>query len=675
MTTPTYLLAIAIGPVQDFIAASRKSRDLFYGSELLSSISREAADYLFGRSDTELIFPAPESLIDRHSVANKILVQTSAHPASLAESARESANAELMKRWSAILPTIQDTKAFPVGAVDYELGEQQLEDFLEWYAAWVSYDPAENDAYSKARIRVDRLLAGRKALRDFLPAHGRDMRPKSSLDGSRETVVNASDHPAVAQRLRLKRGEQLDGVSLIKRLEGEHRFVSTSRVAIDPFIRAVSLHSDEKIALLQELEDHARHLANTDLVERFDRDQTRTHHYDVFPFDTQLFYELSKQTAVRQLDSRKPIEADSNSEHVSLRYAKEVQAVSRFVDLVGELKDGAMVPPAYFAVLRADGDKMGATINDLKCIEHHQNLSFHLGKFAKEAENIVKKHYGASIFTGGDDVLAFLPIDTALPCADALRLSFQATMKEALSSRNYPADDDRKSRRERLPTLSVGIAFGHFADHLQSLLDRSMKAERAAKQPRNALAVSLSAHSGGGDERVVVHLWEENPVRNRWAVALDCHRLDQAGLEGGLPGGTAYELATLHREIVEANTAGVFNPEDEETDTIFNDTFLKNHTIMETERILKRKRAQGGSEEVSPATIDPILSRMKKARDSDTTLNVLRTMIDELLIARRIFPWLMDPKSGAIDLWQGALHPLTNIANQTELEDHDATAD
>ena len=35
-----YLLTLSIGPVQDFIATARRSRDLWFGSWLLSELSR-----------------------------------------------------------------------------------------------------------------------------------------------------------------------------------------------------------------------------------------------------------------------------------------------------------------------------------------------------------------------------------------------------------------------------------------------------------------------------------------------------------------------------------------------------------------------------------------------------------------------------------------------------------
>ena len=48
----TRLLEIAVGPVQDFIAAARRCRDLWYGSHLLSELSKAAALALFDGNAT-----------------------------------------------------------------------------------------------------------------------------------------------------------------------------------------------------------------------------------------------------------------------------------------------------------------------------------------------------------------------------------------------------------------------------------------------------------------------------------------------------------------------------------------------------------------------------------------------------------------------------------------------
>ena len=54
-----YLMAIGIGPVQEFIASARRSRDLWFGSWLLSEISKAAAKKIADECGRDnLIFPS-----------------------------------------------------------------------------------------------------------------------------------------------------------------------------------------------------------------------------------------------------------------------------------------------------------------------------------------------------------------------------------------------------------------------------------------------------------------------------------------------------------------------------------------------------------------------------------------------------------------------------------------
>lgn len=522
------LLAIALGPVQDFIAASRKARDLWAGSDLLSDLSHLAAVSL-RKAGATLIFPTEESLDQDHAVANKLLV-ISANPKMDATTARGKVQADLRTRWKSLIGDAED--------IDFHLADAQIEAFLEWYAAWAPYDPGATDGpdcYKEARQRVERLLAGRKTLREFWPATGLDGQPKSSLDPSRESVIVRARHhdPATRSRYRLKGAEQLDAISLIKRLDTTSRFVSSSRVAIDPLIRAMEGHD---ASVLSGLRANAETLRDTDLMEPFTAKQRKSlSQFDRFPYDSQLFYATSPKHAKALID-QDPVRSPDDSWK---------QATATFLDTLKEFtyahpewKD----LPAYFAVLRADGDRMGAALNDLTEVEDHRTLSTGLGAFASDAKGIVARHFGGLIYSGGDDVLAFLPLDTAIPCAEALRNAFGTTMAKALP--DTPV-------HER-PTLSVGIAIGHYAEHLQSLLGRSMSAERAAKVSRNALAIEFSAHSGGGEARLAVRSWAHDPLPTSWGTAVMFHLHDL------FPDSGAYELETLRHEFIRARKAKVF---------------------------------------------------------------------------------------------------------------------
>ena len=57
------LFLVTLGPVQDFIASARRTRDLHFGSWLLSELSRAAACEINAQKGY-LIFPAP-----KHGVA------------------------------------------------------------------------------------------------------------------------------------------------------------------------------------------------------------------------------------------------------------------------------------------------------------------------------------------------------------------------------------------------------------------------------------------------------------------------------------------------------------------------------------------------------------------------------------------------------------------------------
>ena len=610
-TPTTYLLAISIGPVQEFIAASRKARDLWYGSEVLSQLSRTAAQSLQGNANgkVQMIFPAEEMVTDPNaSVANKLLaIVTDGDPASLARDARAAVQADLVTCWSTARKRSNTLVVDRV--VDASLLELQLADFVEWYASWLPFDPDETDrcaetSYVSRRKQVELLLAGRKALRDFTAAHGCDGLPKSSLDPSRETVLKKDAFEALDERdrraLRLKLNEQLDGVSMIKRLGGTNRIASVSRVAVDPLLRAAAPQNVEN------LKGYAEALADTELVEHFDTYAfSALANYARFPFDCQLFYDPDDGAAWKQEAG----ELDENASFALELFFEELKLVS---------KPGK--PPAYMAVLLADGDKMGKAIGDLADAGGHVRFSEKLVTFADDARTTVKDHFGVTIYAGGDDVLAFLPLDTALLCANALEDNFAKTMEKALP--------DAKTR----PTLSVGLAIGHYSDHLQVLLDRAREAEREAKKTRNSLAVSFTPRSGG--TRIVSHSWNEGkgPVAERWWRAIEALRRD------AIPDGAVYELGDLCDEL---SRVGV-------------DAFPVDFVANEAERILDRKRTNRGANPIHEKMKEYLQKRLKN-RTAAGQIDELRAFADELTIARRIMPVVvMTLDTAAREKWTAA---------------------
>ncbi len=204
----SHLLAISVGPVQEFIVAARRTRDLWFGSYLLSEISREVAKAVENQGGC-LIFPAST---DAENVANVTLAELgSGDPKEVAKQAKEAAQ----NRWREFA---EEARREASGVIRTNIWEDQVADVIEFYTAWVS----RSDDYQQDRAHVMRLLAGRKNCRDFLAARGRAGVPKSSLDGQRESVLKPPSEwtTRFRARLRIREGEQLDVVGLVKRVAG-----------------------------------------------------------------------------------------------------------------------------------------------------------------------------------------------------------------------------------------------------------------------------------------------------------------------------------------------------------------------------------------------------------------------------------------------------------------------
>ena len=226
---------------------------------------------------------------------------------------------------------------------------------IEFYAAWV---PRSED-YRTDRARVMRLLTGRKNCRDFLSARGRAGVPKSSLDGQRESVLKPpSEWPArFRARLRVREGEQLDVVGLVKRVgEGNRPYPSVARVAADPWVRGNQGRLGDVIAACAQLDNQIIRALDTDAHPRL----------VAFPFEgtavfTSRHHELEEETEVA---------ADA------LRLLRD--ALARLPE-----------PEPYLAILVADGDKMGAALSRLDSPDKHREFSQSLAGFAGSAKEIV----------------------------------------------------------------------------------------------------------------------------------------------------------------------------------------------------------------------------------------------------------------------------------------------
>ncbi|HOV79306.1 MAG TPA: type III-B CRISPR-associated protein Cas10/Cmr2 [Bacillota bacterium] len=575
----THLVTFHIGPVQDFIATARRSHDLWYGSWLLSELAKTAALEVVrynGDDPSCLIFPAPEgdSLEQLKSfdfsATNKVVAVVSCNPVELGNAIKKSVHRRLDELSGVVFGNI---KGF-----EPEVAVQQVKDFIEFF--WASYPL--NGNYKQARDFAEAVLSARKATRDFTQVAWGSSAPKCSLDGCRESVIaenvyNRMNDSMLYKSYRVQRGEYLCGVCLLKRhgkRESEKYFYSTSHVAALPLLERLT---EQHRPLVKEYFGKLKELG----IPPGDLETVRPPHPVFGPHDGHLLYE----------ERFREFFFEEKEKVLPARKALREFLKKAF---------GGKKPLPYYALLLADGDHMGKVIDAQKTLEKHRELSLIQSGFALEARRIVKENKGSLVYSGGDDVLALVPLHKVLDCA--CRLS--KTFRERLAG--FKGEDGGK---ETAPTLSVGIAVAHHLEPLSDVLELARRAEKAAKSVpgKDALAVTLSKRSGS--ERTVKGTWGDLDRQLKWLVNL--HRNEE------VPDGAAYELHDLARRL---------ETRDEELKGT-----LQEAACAEAKRILRRKRTRRGTERIAQEVLTGLESLLGGDKFS---FEKLRQLADGLIIAR-----------------------------------------
>jgi CRISPR-associated protein Cmr2 len=239
---------------------------------------------------------------------------------------------------------------------------------------------------------------------------------------------------------------------------------------------------------------------------------------------------------------------------------------------------------------------MGKRINRCKDPEALKDFSQKLSGFAKAVKSIVEDdHLGSLVYAGGDDVLAFVPLASALECAEELQKKFSDEIEDGA-------------------TLSVGLGIGHVMEAMGELLELGREAEKLAKgagldkKRRKALGIILDKRSGG--RRSWRKQWIEEPLE-LVSKAQDVMK-DQLGAK------KVFEIEDILRRL----------PETQEVDEpkAWQDV-LKN----EVERALGR----AGGEEAG-LTAGKVGLSLNDAQDYAETRKLVEDWINRYIIAREL---------------------------------------
>ncbi|MCP4422793.1 MAG: type III-B CRISPR-associated protein Cas10/Cmr2, partial [Chloroflexi bacterium] len=420
------------------------------------------------------------------------------------------------------------------------------------------------------------LLAARKNGREFTQPLWEiiEGKPKSSLDGNRESVLPkkwVGNAELMYQNVRARPAEQLSGVDLLKRLGklGEQdSFPSTSHMAAAPLRqRLTSANGKVKRAwetYFAKLPPNVR--KHEALPSQFDEHPILGRADGSLLFESRLLDCFDKQTP-----------------------SSVTNALQAFYKLVPQ-------PIPYYALLVGDGDFMGKTIDHQKKIDEHKDFSQALAGFAEQAKEIVEgeAHGGAVVYAGGDDVMALLPVHTAVACTQELAAQFQEQMAAF-------TDEDGRS-----PTFSAGIAIVHHLEPLEDALEQARDAEKEAKSVdgKDALAISVAKRSGV--PRQIKGQWDKLPGRLQKLISF--YR------KGELPQGLAYQLRDMYLHL------GGYT-------AVSHDKALQEVIAAEAGRIIKRK---DGSPIAAAFVQEKMIDQLNYAKKAAYTVE---SVANELIIA------------------------------------------
>jgi CRISPR-associated protein Cmr2 len=498
---------ISIGPVQGFVRDSRRTRDLWGSSYLLSFL---AAHAMVGAADAggqvaagdDPMYASARAVRDGTTVAqppaigtvpNHFQVVVDGDPKAVAGAAQDA----LQHAWQRVCDAVRGRFVEPLeghGDGTGDIWHRQVGSFWQvvWVAGedgggsllarrkqWRSHYPPEEPGDKCTVMHTFQELSG------YTRAAGRDARDSQDafwahLRGTRDVGL-----------LDLREDERLCAIALVKRLFPAvaeaalgwplevGRWPSTLWVGGLPWLREVQevapAVADRYAAAVKRLAEGAvRNLDGPAAAlappgELARRDANYLHRG--FVADRRLC----------------PLPQGNDRDRAELR-----ELISRLYDT--ESGDGVRrkrvgSPPVYYALLVADGDKVGEVVTsyDRECVGRA------LADFAGGAdrqdgvEAVVHEHSGVTVYAGGDDVLAISPVRDALRCAAALAERYRAAFRSVLGD------------VDRLPTLSAAVVFGHVRMPLVTVLTESKRLlEEVAKERNNRDSLAVAVVKPGG---------------------------------------------------------------------------------------------------------------------------------------------------------------------------------
>jgi CRISPR-associated protein Cmr2 len=496
----TPMIHFTIGPVQDFVAQARRTRDLWSGSFLLSYLTGCAIKCIQDQhGEIEIPDISTDRLLDwikkpRDEKDNPMIgslpnrFEASApDPVGVAEDAARAVRCAWIKIGNAVY------NRYAKDIVNYGIGTQgiwdrQVKSF--WEISWTVDSNIDSINYRKNwRSHMPPVEGGDhctimgdwQEISGFIRSKNRETKEKQDLFWRKLREGTGG--------MDLREGERLCSISLIKRM-----FPKVSKEAIGWNIRAENWPSTAYMAAIPWLkqaakkapnlcEDYARYAMNaaSDVSREGISEKagicSNALTASFLNLDGNFYFTNAIENCDRTPLKGTPRDGDCRNESQETQLVRE--GLKAKLSILADKDNAGSSPSSFYGLLIMDGDNMGSLIR-----EKGASVSGALGKFTDSVHKTVKDYNGITIYAGGDDVLAMLPAESAIGCSLALSDCYRRSFKSISDPRS---------------TISAGVVFSHYRFPLRAVLHEAHNLlDDVAKEQngRGSLAVSVLKPSG-----------------------------------------------------------------------------------------------------------------------------------------------------------------------------------